>query len=195
METSDATEGQHLARIELVLSFVNTRADAGRRTELFEAADGFALWAGRLGLLDESAMVTDADASFAREMRGALVTMLLAHADDPTISSQTLRSAENFLRQIADRYPLVSTLSADGAELRAASGGVTGTLGTILAAATEAALTDEWRRLKACGNPPCRNGFVDRSRNRTQRFCSPGCGSQVSMRAFRQRKKQLHPTE
>ncbi|MFE3700405.1 CGNR zinc finger domain-containing protein [Nocardia tengchongensis] len=45
-------------------------------------------------------------------------------------------------------------------------------------------------RIKACCNPPCHFGFIDRTRNRAARYCSPGCGSQVSMRALRQRRKQ-----
>lgn len=43
--------------------------------------------------------------------------------------------------------------------------------------------------VKACRNQPCHFGFFDRTRNSSAGFCSPGCSSQASMRAYRQRKK------
>lgn len=65
-----------------------------------------------------------------------------------------------------------------------------GLFGSVLAAATEVAQQGDWVRIKACCNPPCHFGFTDRTRNRTARYCSPGCASQSSMRAYRLRKKQ-----
>ena len=68
--------------------------------------------------------------------------------------------------------------------------GVAGALGTILAAVAELAQGGGWDRLKACRNPPCHLGFYDRSRNASGLYCSAGCGAQVSMRAYRERRRQ-----
>lgn len=62
--------------------------------------------------------------------------------------------------------------------------------GTVLAAATEVAQHGDWARIKACCNSPCHFGFFGRTRNRAARYCSPGCGSQASMRAYRRRKRE-----
>ncbi|WP_245568786.1 CGNR zinc finger domain-containing protein [Nocardia concava] len=174
----------------LVLSFVNTRADGTGRVEIFGTAAGFADWAIGEGLLDATTVVTDSDAVAARELREALVTTLLTHASDPEISEPQIAEAERYLRQAGVRYPLTTAITARTAQLFAGSTGVPGVLGTVLAAVTETAQRGDWPRIKACCNPPCHFGFIDRTRNRAARFCSPGCGSQVSMRALRQRRKQ-----
>lgn len=44
-------------------------------------------------------------------------------------------------------------------------------------------------RLRACAAEPCRDVFVDTSRNRTRRFCSDRCANRYNVAAFRERKK------
>ncbi|MFE3102930.1 CGNR zinc finger domain-containing protein [Nocardia tengchongensis] len=174
----------------LVLSFVNTRADGAGRVEMFGTAAEFADWVIQRGLLDAATVVTDSDAVAARELRDALVTTLLTHSGDPDIADAQAIAAERYLRQAGVRYPLTTVVTAQTARLFAGSTGVPGVLGSVLAAVTETAQRGDWMRIKACCNPPCHFGFIDRTRNRAARYCSPGCGSQVSMRALRQRRKQ-----
>jgi predicted RNA-binding Zn ribbon-like protein len=178
---------------ETVLLFVNTRADAGGRVERFGTGADFAAWAREHDLLTADTVVTDSDAAAARELRDALVTVMLAHAEDPTLDADQISTAETYLRQAGTRYPLSTILTTQGAQLTATSTGTPGVLGTVLAAATEVAQSDDWLRIKACCNPPCHNGFRDRTRNRAGRYCSPGCGSQASMRAFRERQRHAEP--
>ncbi|MGK8556129.1 CGNR zinc finger domain-containing protein [Nocardia gipuzkoensis] len=175
---------------EIVLQFVNTRADGAGNIEVFGTATGFADWAVEQDLLTTESVVTDSDAAAARELRDALVTVFLAHAGDPAVDAAQIADAEKYLRQAGARYPLTTVVTMENAQLIAGATGVPGALGTILAAVTEAAHSGDWMRIKACCNPPCHFGFVDRTRNRAARYCSPGCGSQVSMRAYRQRQKQ-----
>lgn len=181
------SEGESVDRL---LVFVNTRADGAGRPECFATAAEFARWATGHDLLPSDTVVSDSDAAAARELRDALVTVLLAHADDPAVSEADLAAAEGYLRQAGARYPLQTILTADGARLTPEAGGVPGLFGSVLAAATEVAQHGEWARIKACCNPPCHFGFADRTRNRTARYCNPGCSSQASMRAYRLRKKQ-----
>lgn len=175
---------------EIVLQFVNTRADGAGHIEIFGTAAGFADWAVERDLLTTESVVTDSDAAAARELRDALVTVFLAHAGDPAVGDAQIADAEKYLRQAGARYPLTTVVTMRNAQLIAGATGVPGALGAILAAVTEAAHSGDWMRIKACCNPPCHFGFVDRTRNRAARYCSPGCGSQVSMRAYRQRQKQ-----
>lgn len=175
---------------DMVLRFVNTRADNWGRPEVFGTSAGFVGWAAEQDLLTPDAVVTESDAVAARTFRNALVTVLRAHAHDQAVGVAQVDDAETYLLQAGARYPLRSVVTAQGARLIAESKGVPGIFGTVLAAVTEVAQHNDWARIKACCNPPCRLGFIDRTRNRTARFCNRRCGSQVSMRALRHRRKQ-----
>lgn len=180
---------------ETVLLFVNTRADAGGNVELFGTGADFAAWASEHELLTGDTVVTDSDAAAARELRDALVVIMLAHAADPALDAGQIAAAENYLCLAGSRYPLTTTVTTQGVRLAAVSAGAPGVLGTVLAAVSEVAQGSDWSRVKACCNPPCHGGFLDRTRNRAGRYCSPGCGSQVSMRNFRERQRQADTVE
>jgi predicted RNA-binding Zn ribbon-like protein len=45
-------------------------------------------------------------------------------------------------------------------------------------------------RLRHCDSAPCRDVFVDTSRNRTRRFCDDRCASRYNVAAFRERQKK-----
>jgi predicted RNA-binding Zn ribbon-like protein len=44
-------------------------------------------------------------------------------------------------------------------------------------------------RLRSCAAEPCRDVFVDTSRNNTRRFCSERCANRYNIAAFRDRQK------
>lgn len=73
----DATAAADSA--EAVLEFVNTHPDAGGRAEKFGNGEDLRAWASGRGLLPADAVVTDANATAARELLDALVSVLLAH--------------------------------------------------------------------------------------------------------------------
>lgn len=191
--------------VETVLAFVNTRADGSGRRELFGDGHSFAAWlaerdgsgeshrsdgSGGFGGFGGETVVTDADAAVARELRDALVTVLLAHSGDEESLGEPLQRAERHLRRVGALYPLATVVTADGVELASPQQGVPGVFGSVLAAVTTFAQTGDWGRIKACRNPPCHFGFFDRTRNGGGLYCSTGCGSQVSMRKHRRRQRQ-----
>lgn len=49
-------------------------------------------------------------------------------------------------------------------------------------------LTEHADRLKTCAADPCRNVFVDLSRNRSRRWCSETCAARVNVAAYRARR-------
>jgi predicted RNA-binding Zn ribbon-like protein len=51
----------------------------------------------------------------------------------------------------------------------------------------EAIEGDGWERFGTCEAPPCRNVFVDRSRNRGRRYCSTLCANRAAQAAHRAR--------
>lgn len=44
-------------------------------------------------------------------------------------------------------------------------------------------------RMRACESSPCRDVFIDTSRNKSRRFCSDRCANRYNVAAFRERKK------
>ncbi|MFF2571043.1 CGNR zinc finger domain-containing protein [Streptomyces sp. NPDC058084] len=176
--------------VETVLAFVNTRADGSGRRELFEDGRSFAAWLAERDEFDGDTVATDADAAVARELRDALVALLLAHSGDEQSLGEPLLHAERHLRRVGSLYPLATVVTAGGAELASPQTGVPGVFGTVLAAVTTLAQSSDWGRIKACRNPPCHFGFFDRTRNGGGLYCSTGCGSQVSMRKHRQRQRR-----
>ncbi|MFE7561218.1 CGNR zinc finger domain-containing protein [Kitasatospora sp. NPDC057500] len=180
--------------VETVLAFVNTRADGTGRQESFGDGDSFTAWLAEYDEFGDEpggeTVATDADAAAARELRDALVTVLLAHSGDEESLGEPLRRAERHLRRAGSLYPLATVVTAGGVELASTQAGVERVFGTVLAAVTTFARSGDWGRVKACRNPPCHFGFLDRTRNGGGLYCSPGCGSQVSMRNYRARRRQ-----
>jgi predicted RNA-binding Zn ribbon-like protein len=170
-----------------LVDFVNTRADAGGRLERF--GDGAALTAWLDGRpISDGVTATDADAASARELRDALVTVLLGHSGEQ-LPAEEVELAGRRLERAGKLYPLTARVDADGVSLVSEQRGVARLLGTVLASVTLRASRGEWDRVKACRNPPCHFGFIDRTRNGSGQYCSPTCSSQVSMRKYRARRK------
>lgn len=179
--------------VETVLGFANTHASAFDRPERFADAVGLSDWLTEHDFTEAATDVTAADAVAVRELRDALVTVLLGHSDDPHTSVAALEAAEELLRRTALRHPLVTVVDRSGAHLVPAQRGLSGALGSILAAMTELALTGSWHRLKACRNPRCHFAFYDHSRNTSGAYCGTTCSTQVAMRNYRERRRAALP--
>src|SRR5919197_4298337 len=61
----------------------------------------------------------------------------------------------------------------------------------VAAALLEAIRSDGGQRFGICDALPCRCVFVDRSRNRSRRYCSQLCADRVAAAAYRQRAKRV----
>jgi predicted RNA-binding Zn ribbon-like protein len=171
---------------ELVLAFANTHDHRGRVPERFSDPAGLQEWLiAQQAIGDGPVVVTPADVIEAREIRDALVTVLLMHSDAGEAAEEELAGAEYALRRAAHRYPLEANITRDGAGLVSAQPGLAGVLGSTLAAVVELSQSGAWDRLKACRN--CHHAFTDQSRNWSATFCRAQCRSQAGMRAYRSR--------
>jgi predicted RNA-binding Zn ribbon-like protein len=67
-------------------------------------------------------------------------------------------------------------------------------LGAVTAMGLAVLMSDgRWDRIHVCEGDRCLDVFVDRSRNRSRRFCSPEvCGNRASVAAFRERARSDH---
>ncbi|PPK93171.1 putative RNA-binding Zn ribbon-like protein [Kineococcus xinjiangensis] len=180
---------------DVVLRFANTHADGAGREERFADAAGVARWLTQNGRDDAAAHVTAADAAAVRELRDALVTVLLGHSQDPGTPEEALQRAEQFLRRTAHRHPLVAEVDRSGVRLSPAGDGVPGVLAEVLAAVAALALAGDWPRLKACRNEPCHFAFYDRSRNTSGAYCSTACRTRCAMRSYRGRQRDTAPAD
>jgi predicted RNA-binding Zn ribbon-like protein len=177
---------------DVVLAFANTHADGGGRRERFGNADGLREWLDEqqwLAVRRSRAPITDADAIEARELRDAIVTVLLQHSGDADTAARDVADAERVLRRAGERYPIRADIDRAGSRLRAAQDGVPGALAAVLAAVAELSLAGRWPRMKACRNQPCHFAFADRTRDMSATFCSPQCAGQATMRNYRARQR------
>ncbi|WP_283135768.1 CGNR zinc finger domain-containing protein [Rhizohabitans arisaemae] len=179
------TSGSPLApspAAELVLAFVNTRALRGGQESLADIT-AFRGWLVAAGFADPGVHVAEGDLATARELREALIGVLLAHAGAPVRDEDVDR-----LRRLGERYPVRPVVGAFDAAMHPVADGVGGAFARVLAAAAELALRGTWSRVKACRNPPCRLGYYDRSRNQAAVYCEARtCGAQMAARAYRAR--------
>jgi predicted RNA-binding Zn ribbon-like protein len=169
---------------ELVLGFVNSHDGADvypDRVDRLVDGERFRDWLGEHAY---PADASDADAAAARELREALIDVVRTHSGE--VPAERLGEAEEQLRRFALRHPLTPVITTSGVTLKPAQPGV---FGEVLAGVAELSLSGQWARLKACRSHPCRWVFVDHTRNRSAVYCSPGCASKATMRAYRERKR------
>jgi len=70
------------------------------------------------------------------------------------------------------------------------SGRLTDTIASATAMSLlEAIRTDGWERFGLCAGAPCCCVFVDRSKNRSRRFCSDLCADRVAQALHRRRRR------
>jgi predicted RNA-binding Zn ribbon-like protein len=173
-----------------VLNFVNTRAyEPYGLVERFGNARDFAEWARELGLLADEP-VSESEAAAARELRSALLVVMMVHSNDPDLTESQIADAEHHLAHAGRLYPVKITLTTQTSTATGSGLGATGVLGTVLAAAHEVAQHNGWQRLKVCACDPCENGFADRTKSGRQQYCGPTCSSRSAMRARRKRLKE-----
>jgi predicted RNA-binding Zn ribbon-like protein len=185
----DGEEGATVVSTEdLVLGYANTHGHLGRLPERFADSAGLRDWLSQQQGLDPKALViTGADVIEAREIRDALVTVMVSHADAEAASADELLVAEQALQRAAHHYPLQANITREGAGLSSAQPGLAGVIGSVLASVVELAQSGQWNRFKACRN--CHHSFVDQSRNASATFCRTSCKSQAGMRAYRSRQR------
>jgi predicted RNA-binding Zn ribbon-like protein len=174
---------------DLVLGFVNTRPTGNGEPEQMGDASALRQWIQAAGLGGgDDLRVTDADAAVARELRAALVALLLSHVGVEEHEG-AVADAEDHLRRTAEMYPLVAVMTETGCELTPSQRGVPGVFGSLFAALSQTTAAGLWPRMKMCRNMPCHVSFLDKTRNSGGLYCSAACSSQVSMRSYRQRLK------
>ncbi|MCM8750441.1 ABATE domain-containing protein [Thermomicrobiaceae bacterium CFH 74404] len=189
----------------LALAFANT-ADwhaSAQPVETLTSYEALLDWGERIGLLDATSAAllhesaqrdpAAARAALARaiELRESIYRIFaaIAHRRPPDTAdldllNAALGEAAHHLR-IARVGELFTWGWADWGEM------LDCLLWPIARAAAELLVSGELDRVRACANPPCGWLFIDRSRNRSRRWCDMrSCGNRMKARRHYQRKKQ-----
>jgi predicted RNA-binding Zn ribbon-like protein len=167
--------------LETVRAFVNTY-DHEDGTDALSDAAALTAWLDEHGL--GRPKTGAADLRRARELRGALHTILRHHA-----GAEFDASAPRAVDAAADRARLAVVFDDHGeARLQPKASGVDGALGQLLVSVADAQRDGTWPRLKACMADDCQWAFYDQSRNRSGVWCDMKvCGNRHKVREFRAR--------
>lgn len=171
--------------LERLRSFLSLHDHAaGDRTSLPPDAESLRWWLVANGLVGDRGEVSDEEATWALEVRAALVTKVRDAMGTPPSEDAAER-----LTRAAERAGLRLCFGCeDDHPIHVDAGGVLGAVGSLLGAAFLAGLDGRWQRFRMCDDPTCGTVFYDRSRNRSGRWCSMAtCGNRNKVRAFRER--------
>lgn len=180
--TRDDTRGTGLA---VAVDLVNTWDELETEPDLIEGLADVRYWLEWHGLHTAAKRLRSPDVDSVRALRTRF---------DRVFDARTEAEAVDLLNELGRKYGTPPQLErADtGWRLRSWPDEREG-LRAVAAYAT-AGLLDGfrelgWARFGRCSGSPCRCAFVDRSRNRTRRYCCNLCADRVAQAQYRARKK------
>lgn len=106
-------------------------------------------------------------------------------------SAESEERAVRELNRISSRSRAKPQLVSDGGRWRVKwEGPIADSLASTAAMSLLEAIRDDgWERFGICAGAPCCCVFVDRSKNRTRRFCSSLCADRVAQSLYRARRR------
>jgi predicted RNA-binding Zn ribbon-like protein len=170
----------------LVQEFINT-LDLDSGTDDLCDPPALASWMSARELAPRRSTAAAGEVAVAHDVRDGLRALCLVHSGEPVerdaVARLDARAHDLPLRVAFDRE--------DSPRLEAATGGVLGALGRLLAIVEQARVEGTWERLKICRDDACQWAFYDSSRNRSGTWCSMAvCGNRAKARAYRQRSQK-----
>jgi predicted RNA-binding Zn ribbon-like protein len=168
--------------VDLAVDLVNTEDELHNERERLPDVVSFKTFLSDRGYEEAAAGATGRDLRAAWRLRGQLRAAWEARREDQAVGilNETVADAHAVPRLVKDwagrwrfRYGAASWLAAE----------------------TSMALLEEIRvggfgRFGICAAKPCRNVFVDRSRNQLRRYCSTACANRAAQAAHRARKRR-----
>lgn len=197
----------HVALIggHLSLDFANTagsRTPEGKEERLHRFED-LLIWSERAGAVPSAEIPALRTAARgdpagatrvlgrALKLREALYRIFSAQAAGQEYRPSDLDVLNAVLRDAVAHRALTSKGTATGWEWVDGRSELSRVLWPIALAAAELLTGGDIGRVKECGNVPCSWLFLDRSRNRSRRWCEMSdCGNRVKVRAFAARRRK-----
>jgi predicted RNA-binding Zn ribbon-like protein len=180
--TRDETRGSGVA---VAVDLVNTWDELHPNPDLIEGLADVRVWLEWHGLGTAAGRLNGGDVGLVRELRARL---------DRVFDSTEEAEAAERLNELARDYGTAPQLERVDGEWRLRSWPDEREGLPAVAAYAAAGLLDAfrelgWRRFGRCAGTPCRCAFVDRSRNRTRRYCCSLCADRVAQAQYRARKR------
>jgi predicted RNA-binding Zn ribbon-like protein len=175
------------AQLELVEQFVNSvHLHEGRPDEeQLGSPEGLRAWLAEHRLIAPSEPVSEGDLRRAIDVREGLRALALANN-----GVELDEAAIERLDRAASRAGLRLQAAAGTPRLKPDAGGVDGALATLLGVVATAVAEGRWDRFKACPRDCCQWAFLDRTKNRSARWCDMAtCGNVEKARAYRERQR------
>ena len=165
--------------VRLAVDLVNTWDTLEAEPELLRDAASLRRFLGRRGF-SPSVRAGSRELAEVRDLRGSLRAAFTAGDED-----EAVRELNGVLRQSGAKPQFVRHAGEWRLEW---SGRLTDTIASATAMSLlEAIRTDGWERFGLCAGAPCCCVFVDRSKNRSRRFCSDLCADRVAQALHRRR--------
>jgi predicted RNA-binding Zn ribbon-like protein len=166
--------------VALAVDLVNTWDELEGSPELLRDLAALQAFLGRHGY--GATRVTRDDLARVRSLRDALRSSFEAKDEAAGVA------ALNRILLASEARPQLE--SRDRGWEVAWSGALVDTLGAATAMTLLEAIRDDgWDRFGVCAGAPCCCVFVDRSKNRSRRFCSDLCADRVAQAAHRRRRR------
>lgn len=172
----------------LCIEFINTVGGrlGPQPKDAFQSAGQLVSWLARRSLLTAGATATEADLRRALKFRDALYRVFSAVARDKEAAERDLATLNKELHSALCSLQLSPSLHWQVTP----SNSVEGALNHIALSAASLAISPMRERLHECEHSTCGWLFVDRSKNRTRRWCSMSdCGNYEKVKRFRAKVK------
>jgi predicted RNA-binding Zn ribbon-like protein len=168
--------------VALAVQLVNTWDELEDPPELLRDVGVLRRVLDRYGFAEEAQRATTADLDAARALRDRLRATFEVEDEEAAVGflNEILRESEATPQLVQER---------GGWRLRWVGSSYDVLASTSAASLLEAIRDDGWERFGICAAAPCCCVFVDRSRNRSRRYCSSLCADRVAQAAYRRRRK------
>jgi predicted RNA-binding Zn ribbon-like protein len=168
--------------VALAVQLVNTWDELEDPPELLRDVGVLRRVLDRYGFAEEAERASATDLDAARAFRDRLRA---------TFEVEDEATAVEFLNEILRDSGATPQLVSErgGWRLRWVGSSYDVLASTSAASLLEAIRDDGWERFGICAAAPCCCVFVDRSRNRSRRYCSTLCADRVAQAAYRRRRR------
>jgi predicted RNA-binding Zn ribbon-like protein len=172
--------------LALAVDLVNTWDLLEAEPDLIEGLDDVRVWLTWHGLDRAAERMREADVNRVRALRSRLDAVFEAPTEDEAVG---------LVNELSRDYATPPQLERHGTGLRIRSWPDESEGLEFVAAFAAAGLLDAlhtygWERFGRCAGSPCRCAFVDRTRNRSRRYCCTLCADRVAQANSRARKRR-----
>jgi predicted RNA-binding Zn ribbon-like protein len=171
--------------LAVAVDLINTWDELEREPDLIEGLADVRTWLSWHGLNRAAKTLRKADVDSVRVLRSRL---------DRVFDATDEAVAVRVLNDLSTEYGIPLQLERRSAGWRLRSWpdereGLRFVAAYATAGLLEALRDYGWERFGRCAGSPCRCAFVDRSRNRTRRYCCTLCADRVAQASYRARQK------